>query len=125
MAVGAHEVPGVIGPGPRQGVDMSDLLLRIQMEPALPASAARTAVPGDAERLQTAAGKADQVLLKRRDSESVSDPVVMQRAVGSVGTGKKVAAAAKKTRRYAVVAEARVVEISQHRGCRGGLHRQL
>src|SRR6266446_941712 len=46
MAVGAHEVPGLVHPRPVQRVAGGNRLLGIEMKPALPTRRQRTAVPG-------------------------------------------------------------------------------
>ena len=65
MALGALEIPGLIDPCPVQRIAGLELLVGIEMEPALAALVLRPAVPGDAERLHPAVGKGDQVLLQR------------------------------------------------------------
>ncbi len=72
VAVGAHVVPGLVAPGPVQPVARSQCLIGIEVEPALAAPILGPAVPGDAERLQPAAGERDQILLKGIDAEGVS-----------------------------------------------------
>ena len=47
MALGAHEVPVLIEPGPVQHVVVLDLLIGIEMKPFLAALVLRPAVPGD------------------------------------------------------------------------------
>src|SRR5262249_1628144 len=71
MALGAHEVPVLIQSRPMQHVVVLDLLVRVEMEPALAALLFRARVPGDRERLQAAVGKFDEILLQRIDPEGV------------------------------------------------------
>ena len=73
MALRAHEIPVLVQPGPVQHVVVLDLLVRIEMEPALAALVLRPAVPGERQRLQAAVGKLDQILLQRIDAERVLD----------------------------------------------------
>src|SRR5262249_35865436 len=54
MALRAHEIPVLIQLGPMQDVVVLDLLVRVEMEPALAALLLGPAVPGDRQRLQTA-----------------------------------------------------------------------
>jgi hypothetical protein len=63
VAIGALVVPGLVAPGPVQRVARFELLVGVEMEPALAALLFRPAVPGDAQRLQPPAGKRDQILL--------------------------------------------------------------
>ena len=66
VALGALQVPVLVQASPVQRVLGVDLLLGVEVEPALPARGLGPAVPGDGERLQPATGKRDQVLLQRR-----------------------------------------------------------
>src|SRR5258705_5569960 len=95
------------------------------MKPALAAFGVRTAVPGDTKRLQSPAGKFDQVLLQRRDSKCVSDLELGELAVGTVGADSELVIALGEGAGNVAVSEFRVSEIAQHgiRVCR--LHRQL
>ena len=54
-----------------QNVVVADVLVRIEMEPALAAFVLRPAVPGNRQSLQSSIGKFDQVLLKRIHAECV------------------------------------------------------
>ena len=92
-----------------------DLLVRIEMEPALAALLLRPAVPGDRQRLQAAVGKLDQVLLQRIDAERVLDLEVGELAVGPVGLDEELSVLAEEARTHAVIVEARIVEIAEHR----------
>jgi hypothetical protein len=47
MALGAHEVPVLVQLGPVQKIIVTDLFVRIEVEPALAALILRAAVPGD------------------------------------------------------------------------------
>ncbi len=85
MALGTHVVPVLRRTGPVQHVVEVDLVLWIEVEPPLPARGLRARVPRDAERLQAAARKLDQVLLQGRHAEGVPDLVVGELAVGAVG----------------------------------------
>ena len=85
MAFRAHAVPVLAGFGPVQLIVVCDLLVGVQVKPALTSLHFRPCIPGQAQRLQTATGKFHQVLLQRFDTESVLDRVVMQRAVRAFG----------------------------------------
>src|SRR5262249_19473403 len=73
MALGTHEVPILVQFGPMQYIIVFDLLVRIEMEPALAGLIFRPAVPGDRQRLQAPVRKLDQILLQRVNAESVLD----------------------------------------------------
>src|SRR5262245_27991891 len=73
MAGGAARVPVLECAGPVQRIVMRDLLLRMQVVPALTALSRRPAVPGDAEGLHAAIGELNEVLLQRRPAEGVGD----------------------------------------------------
>jgi hypothetical protein len=77
VAVGALVVPGLVAPGPVQGIAGFELLAGIEMKPALAALVFWSAVPGDAERLIAPARKRDQILLQWIDTEGVSDRIVV------------------------------------------------
>src|SRR3954467_13008763 len=58
VALGAHEVPVLVQLGPMQDIVVADLLMGIEVEPALAAVVLRTAVPGDRQRLGQPPGNA-------------------------------------------------------------------
>ena len=64
---------------------MLDLLVRIQMKPALAALVLRPAVPSERWDLQAPIGKLDQILLKRIDAEGVFHLEGRKLAVGPIG----------------------------------------
>ena len=115
MALGAHEVPVLVQLGPVQDVVVTDLLVGIEVEPALAARFLRPAVPGDRQRLQAAVRKLDQVLLERIEAKRVLDLERGELAVGSVGFDQKLAVLAKEARAHAVVVEGHIGEIAEHR----------
>ena len=97
----------------------------IEVEPALAALVLRPAVPGDRQRLQAAIGKLDQVLLQRIEAEGVLDLERGELAVGAVGLDEELAVLAEEARAHAVIVEARVVEIAEHRFLGRVVHRVL
>ena len=115
MTLRAHEVPVLIELGPVQDVVVLDLLVRIEMEPALTALALGPAVPGDRQSLQPAIGECDEILLQRVDPERVLDFEGGELSVWSVGLDKKLPVLAEETGMHAVIVETRVVEIAEHR----------
>ena len=96
VALGAHEVPVLVELRPVQDVVVADLLVRIEVEPALAALVLRPAVPGDRERLQPAVGKFDQILLQRIEAERVFDLERGELAVRPVGLDEELAVRRKK-----------------------------
>ncbi|MNR19277.1 hypothetical protein D3C85_1360600 [compost metagenome] len=85
VAIRAHEVPVLCRAGPAQRIAVADLLLRVEMEPALPALIRRSAVPSDGQCLQAPVRKLHQILLQGFDAEGVADAELGQLAVGAVG----------------------------------------
>ena len=92
MALGAHEVPILIQLSPMQDVVVANLLIRIEVEPALAATVLRPAVPGDRECLQTPIRELDQILLQWIEAERVFElewtPKVRHGNWGQVLTGE-------------------------------------
>ncbi len=95
------------------------------MEPALAALLLRPAVPGDRQRLQAAVGELDQILLQRVDAEGVLHLERGELAVRPVGLDQELAVLAEEARPHAVMLEARVGEIAEHRPVGCMLHREL
>src|SRR3954447_5770147 len=125
VALGAHEVPVLVQLGPMQDIVVADLLMGIEVEPALAAVVLRSAVPGDRQRLQAAVRERDQVLLQRLDAEGVFHLERGELSIGSVGLDEEPAVLAEKAGWHAVVLKARIVEVAQHRFLGGMLHRAL
>src|SRR5689334_3584902 len=105
MAVGAHIVPGLIPPRPMQPVARLELLIGIEVEPALAALILASAVPCDAERLVPAAGHGDQILLQRVYAEGVRNLIVVQSPVRTVGAHHELFARARECGRDAEMLE--------------------
>ena len=101
-----------------------DLLVGIEVEPPLAPGRRRSRVPGDRQRLQTAAGKLDEVLLQRLDAEGVGDAIVGQIAVGTVRAHPELVVAPAERADDALVLEPGGVEIGENRRDRGVLPRQ-
>ena len=125
VALGAHEIPVLIELGPMQDVVVLDLFVRVEMKPALAALVLRPAIPGDRQRLQPAVGKFDQILLQRIEAERVFDLEGRKLAVGPVGLDQEFSVLAKEARSHAVIVEARIVEIAEHRFVGRMVHRML
>ena len=125
VALGAHVVPVLTGARPVQLVTVGHVLARVEMKPSLPALGARPRVPGDAERLEAAVGEFDEVLLERRCSERIRDVVVVQHAVGAIGSHHELPVTPEERRRHAGVREARVVEVAGDAGVCRRLHGEI
>ena len=115
MAPRAHEIPVLVQPGPVQHVVVLDLLVRIEMKPALAALLLRPAVPGERQRLQAAVGKLDQILLQWLDAERVLDFKRRQPAVGPIGLDEKLPILAEEARIARRNGRSRIAEIAEHR----------
>jgi hypothetical protein len=105
-----------------QPVPWRQLLIGVEMEPALAARVLCSTVPGDAERLQAAAGERDQILLQRIDAECVGDLVVVQGGVRTVGAHHEAAARAEEGGNDAKVLQRCIREIAEHGALIGLLH---
>lgn len=123
VAIRAHPVPVLVEAGPVQGVAGLHIVVRVQVEPAAAALAGGPAVPGERQRLQAAVGECHQVLLQREDAEGVADLEVGDLAVGAGGAHHEAAALAQETGGRAALFEARIVEVAEHGGVGGVLHR--
>src|SRR5262249_19509128 len=97
VALRAHEIPVLIELGPMQDVVMLDVLVRIEMEPALSAFFLRAAIPRDRERLHAPVWKLDQILLKWIDAEGEFHLEGGQLAIRPVGFDKIFPVLARKT----------------------------
>jgi hypothetical protein len=119
------KIPVLVQLRPVQDIVVFDLFVRIDVKPALAAFVFRPSVPGDRQGLNTAVRKFDEILLQRRDTESVSHLEHGKLAVRAVGFDQEFAAPAEETLTHAVIVEACVVEIREHGlvGC--VLHRSL
>ncbi len=113
VAVGAHIVPGLVRAGPVQWIAGRNRLIRVQMEPALPAGRFRTAIPGQAERLDAAAREGDQILLQRIDAERVGNLIVLQFTVRTIGSDEVLAVLARECGGHAEMRDAPIVEIAE------------
>src|SRR6516164_3416646 len=98
-----------------QRIVVLDLLVRIEMEPALAALLLRPCVPRNRQRLHTVVGEFDQILLERIDAEGVFHLKGGKLSVRPVGLDKECIISPKKAGARAVIIEGRIVEIAEHR----------
>ena len=122
VALRAHEIPVLAESGPMQGVVVLDLLVGIEVKPALAALAFRPAVPRNRQRLHAPVWKLDQILLQRIDAERVFDFECGEPAVRPIGLDVKSCIFPEEARPNPVIIEARIIEIAQHGFLRGMLH---
>jgi hypothetical protein len=125
VAPRAHEVPVLVQLGPVQDIVVANVLVRVQMEPALPARLLWAAVPGNRQSLQTTVGKLDQILLQRLNAEGVFDLECGELAVGAVGLDQEFPVLAEKAGKCAVMIEACAIEVAGHRLVGRMLHGEL
>ncbi len=115
MAIGAHEVPVLRALRPVQLVAEVDLLVRVQVKPALAALGCLARIPGDRQGLNLPAGQFDQVLLQGLEAVGVLDLELRKLAVGAVGAHEVLAVAPGESGGDSGVAELRVVEVAADR----------
>jgi hypothetical protein len=108
-----------------QDVVVLDLLVRIEMEPALAALLLGAVIPGDRQGLQPAVRKFDEILLQRLDAEGVFHLERGELAVGVVGLDEEFPGLAEEAGVHAVMVKARVAEIAEHRLVGRMLHGEL
>ena len=125
MALGALKVPGLVDAGPVQRIARLQVLIGVEMEPALAALFLRPRVPGDAQRLHPSVGKGDQVLLQRGDAEDVADLEIGEFAVRSVGVDEELAVPPEEPRSDVPVGEGGIVEVAEDGGLGRLGHRQV
>ncbi len=93
---------------------MAYMLVRIEMEPTLPAFVPGAAVPGNSQRLHPPVRKFDEILLQGLKAERVLHLECFQRAVRPIGFHVKLAVPFGEARRHAEIVEIGVVEIAKN-----------
>ena len=101
-----------------QRIVVPDRFVGIEMKPALAALVLGSGVPGERQRLQAAVRKLHQILLQRIETERVLDLEGRELAVRTVGLDQEFSVLAEEPRMHAVIVEARVGEIAEHRFAR-------
>ena len=120
MAVGAAGIP-VLTPGrPVERIAGGDRFVRVEVEPL-----ALDRVPGDSERLQSAAGKRDQVLLERLHTERVADLEVLERSIRTVGGDVEASVPAEEAGLHSEMVQGGAVKVAENRLLGGFLHGQV
>jgi hypothetical protein len=99
VALGALVVPGLVKARPVERSAGRELLLRVEVEPALPADVLRPTVPGKAQSLVAPAGKGDEVLLERGHPKGIGHCVVVELPVRPLGAHEELAVAPEERRR--------------------------
>src|SRR5262249_40922742 len=125
MTFSAHEIPILIEPGPVQHIVVLDVFVGIEMKPTLAALLFRARVPGNRQCLHPTIGEFNEILLQRIDAECVLDLEGGELAIRSVGFDEILSVFAEETGKHAVIVEARIVEIAEHKSFCRVLHRTL
>ena len=86
-----------------------------EVEPALTALLFAAAVPSQTQALDTPAGHLDQVLLQRIPADGVTDAVIVQLAIWTVGANKETVVLAIQTGCYAMGGEFHISEVAEYR----------
>ena len=86
----------------------------VELEPALAALPSRPCIPGNTERLITAARHRQQILLQRIDPKGVLGNIDLLAAIRTECIDQKLAVTLEEGTGYAAVAEAGVIEIAKH-----------
>ena len=119
VALRAHHIPVLGGPGPVEPVRRGDDLVGVQRVPAFLLD-----VPGDGEGLQPPPGKGDQVLLEREPPEGVGHLELAGLAVGAFGAHEVLPVFSEEPRGLPLLREGGIVEVAQDGVLAGGGHRQ-
>ena len=122
VTFGAHEIPVLVEFGPVQRIAAGDLAIGIEMKPALATLIFGPAVPRDRQRLNSAIGKGDQILLQRLDAKSVFDLKHAELAVRPIGLDPELAVLAEESRARSGIVESGVVKVAAHRLLGGVIH---
>jgi len=104
---------------------VGDRLFWIEVEPALTALALGPTVPGHAQGLKAPTRKFNQVLLERIEAKHIRDLVIAEFAIGSVRAREEFSIAPEEAGCHAEVRVLGAIEISEHAGLVGGLHREV
>jgi hypothetical protein len=120
VTLGAHPVPVLPVPRPVQPVALGDVLVVIEIEPLV-----ALGVPRHGERLESAAGERDEVLLERLDTEGVGDLELGRLAVRTLRLDEERAFAPEEARGDAAVVEDGTVEVAENRLVVGDGHRMV
>ena len=94
----------------------------VELIPALAAFFLRSRIPCNAERLNPAARKLNEVLLERPDAERVTDLKIAERSIWTVGSDPKLAVLFVECACDFAVAERTTVEPAKHSLLGGRLH---
>ena len=114
VALGAAGVPVLVGTGPVEPVARRQVLIGIEMVPALALD-----IPDDIEGLKAACPGGEKILLERRHAGDAGHLEGAHRAVRPLRLDEISAVAAEKARGDAVALENHVIEIAQHRRLAG------
>ena len=102
---------------------MLDLLVWIEVKPALAALIFRPAVPRQRQRLKPAVREFDEILLQRIEAEGIFHFERCELAIRPVRLDHEFPVAPKEAGMHAEIVEAGVAEIAEHRFVGSVLHR--
>jgi len=125
MALGTHVVPVLLRAGPVQGVVGRNVLVGVNVKPALTTLRLRTCIPRESERLQAAARKLDQVLLQRLDTEHVSDSKILLFSLLISCPHVAAVFTREESNGLAEIVNADIIKVAEHSVTIGDLHCQL
>jgi hypothetical protein len=120
VAVRALVIPGLVRCRPVQGMSVVQGLAGIEMEPDLATLVLGPRIPGQAQALEPAARKFDQILLEGRPAEGVADGKVLEFAIRTLGMYEEAAIPAEEAGGHPLGGELGVFEITEYR--LGGSH---
>lgn len=81
VTFGAHIIPVLVGTRPVSDIVVRDILIRVEVNPALTSFLERPTVPANTQHLITSARKFDQILLEGSDTERLCDCIVLEHPV--------------------------------------------
>ncbi len=125
VAFGTGVVPVQVDLAPVERIVRADVLVGVEVEPALSALCLGPRVPGDGEGLLAAVREVDEVLLQGPHAERVRHLPGPGRAVGGLRADHEVAVLTVEAGGLAVVGEFGAVEVAEHGIVAGDLHRLL
>jgi len=125
MTFGAHEIPRLKSCRPVKEVVGWHLLVWVEMEPSLATVCLGSRIPNHVQGLQTAVGKADQVLFEGRVAKNEGDGKIGQSAVWSICAHFVSAVVNAECGCDVEVCEDCIVKIGRYGFCAGHLHGQI
>jgi len=122
VALGTHVVPVLGDMGPVKDIIGRNMLILVDMIPALSAHPGRTGVPADGEALVPSPGECNKVLLQGPDSKNIGDLVVEHLAIRSFGIYHVLSIFRIEPGSDSEMGVGDITEITQHGLCYGRVH---